>query len=263
MKLCYHRYTDDDKCKCSHNHVDLDQSVFLSLPLFCHLPLNLCVCVEVSLHYRVFVAAAHHWALHRLLALLTFFEHLHCSLLVVGVLALLVGHTLVSDQCPAPRVCVSHLVLCHSQVLVILDLTLATALYEVLQLPIPGVRLQHCVIRQPLALHLFLQDIPVLRLDISVHICILALQTLLQLVEHLLAAIVLCLHLHIVHHHPPHLIQLLLLLLPLNVFQDSLGHHLGEVHPDLDVLDLSVIVPHLLFSEKAVQKCFHPSTYCS
>ena len=34
-------------------------------------------------------------------------------------------------------------------------------------------------------------------------------------------------------HLPPHLIQLLLLLLPLNVFQDSLGHHLGEVHPHL------------------------------
>ena len=89
---------------------------------------------QTHLHYRVFVAAAHHGALHRLLALLAFFEHLHRRLLVVSVLALpetkevknlqkenvdlppptplnsLIGHTLVSDQCPAPRVCVSHLV---------------------------------------------------------------------------------------------------------------------------------------------------------
>ena len=71
-------------------------------------------------------------------------------------------------------------------------------------------------------------------------------------------------------HLPPHLIQLLLLLLPLKVLQDAVGHHLGEVHPNLqkgdcpavsiswaqkieshlDILNLSVVVTHLECSGK-------------
>ena len=39
---------------------------------------------------------------------------------------------------------------------------------------------------------------------------------------------------------PPHLIKLLLFLLPLKVFQDPVGHHLREVHPHLQKKSHSV-----------------------
>ena len=94
---------------------------------------------------------------------------------------------------------------------------------------------------------------------------------------------------------PPHLIQLLFLLLPLKVFQDSVRHHLGEVHPHLqririqqgfpcccaikllqntnkvvttslrkveshlDVFDLAIVVSHLALSEKSCPKLFFVS----
>ena len=100
-------------------NVKLWQMVFyqpsLSLPLFCHLPLNLWVGVQVSLklreinlnprkklgykkwfksisethlQYWVFVATAHHRALQGLFELYKFVNHTHGCLLVIGVLAL-------------------------------------------------------------------------------------------------------------------------------------------------------------------------------
>ena len=115
----------------------------LSLPLFGNLPLHLWVCIQVSLDNgikeqsstldmgclchledRVLVVAANHRAPQRLSGLQIGFDHLHGSLLVIGVLtlpeadikrgtfatcSLLVSHTLVCDECPAPGIDVCNL----------------------------------------------------------------------------------------------------------------------------------------------------------
>ena len=93
---------------------------------------------ETYLHDWVFVAAAYHWALHWLFVLYRVVNHPHSCLLVISMLALpeeqalktnlqkltlknlalldsLVCHALVCDQCPAPRICVRHLVVDNIQ----------------------------------------------------------------------------------------------------------------------------------------------------
>ena len=80
-----------------------------------------CLC---HLEDRVLVVAANHRAPQRLSGLKIGFDHLHGSLLVIGVLtlpeadikrgtfatcSLLVSHTLVCDECPAPGIDVCHL----------------------------------------------------------------------------------------------------------------------------------------------------------
>ena len=80
-----------------------------------------CLC---HLEDRVLIAAANHRAPQRLSGLKIGFDHLHSSLLVIGVIALpeadikrgtfaayslLVSHTLVCDKCPAPGIDVCNL----------------------------------------------------------------------------------------------------------------------------------------------------------
>ena len=83
--------------------------------------------LEIHLYNGRLVAAPHHWAGQRPLLLDICVNHIEGSLLVISVPAVPemqefrtvlfpssssspVGHAHISDQCPAPRICIGHLV---------------------------------------------------------------------------------------------------------------------------------------------------------